>query len=130
MLNIILQRKLFYTSFFIHKTEHKNFALKKRKSLDFSRDFEAISFLSPFDGAAGRSRTDTVSLPPDFESGASANFTTAAHTAYILYHKKLRLTSVLPQKFTSKNKFSVLTNPKVNVIIIRMGQNTPPKRRS
>ena len=29
-------------------------------------------------GAAGRGRTDTVSLPPDFESGASANSTTAA----------------------------------------------------
>ena len=29
-------------------------------------------------GAAGRSRTDTVSLPLDFESSASANFTTAA----------------------------------------------------
>ena len=29
-------------------------------------------------GAAGRSRTDTVSLPSDFESDASANSTTAA----------------------------------------------------
>ncbi len=29
-------------------------------------------------GAAGRGRTVTVSLPPDFESGASANSTTAA----------------------------------------------------
>ena len=31
-----------------------------------------------FFGAAGRTRTDTVSLPLDFESSASANFTTAA----------------------------------------------------
>lgn len=31
-----------------------------------------------FNGAAGRGRTDTVSLPRDFESRASANFTTAA----------------------------------------------------
>ena len=30
-------------------------------------------------GAAGRGRTDTVSLPRDFESRASANFTTAAY---------------------------------------------------
>ena len=30
-------------------------------------------------GAAGRGRTDTVSLPRDFESRASANFTTAAN---------------------------------------------------
>ena len=32
-----------------------------------------------FYGAAGRTRTDTVSLPQDFESSASANFTTAAN---------------------------------------------------
>ena len=30
-------------------------------------------------GAAGRGRTDTVSLPRDFESRAAANFTTAAY---------------------------------------------------
>ncbi|MBR2023470.1 MAG: hypothetical protein IJ996_03035, partial [Clostridia bacterium] len=41
--------------FFIYKIEHKNFALKKRKSLDFSRDFGAISFLSPFYGGGGES---------------------------------------------------------------------------
>ena len=35
--------------------------------------------LALFDGAAGRSRTGTVSLPLDFESSASANFTTAAY---------------------------------------------------
>ena len=34
--------------FFIFKIEHKNFALKKRKSLEKSRLFAAISFLSPF----------------------------------------------------------------------------------
>ncbi len=32
-------------------------------------------------GAAGRGRTDTVSLPRDFESRASANSTTAAYSA-------------------------------------------------
>ena len=35
-----------------------------------------------FFGAAGRGRTVTVSLPPDFESGASANSTTAANVNY------------------------------------------------
>ena len=30
-------------------------------------------------GAGGRTRTGTVSLPTDFESVASANFTTPAH---------------------------------------------------
>ena len=39
---------------------------------------EAINFRPAF-GAAGRTRTDTVSLPLDFESSASANFTTAAY---------------------------------------------------
>ena len=35
-------------------------------------------------GAAGRTRTDTVSLPLDFESSASANFTTAANIDIII----------------------------------------------
>jgi len=36
--------------FFIYKIEHKKFAPKKEKSLEKSRLFRAISFLSPFDG--------------------------------------------------------------------------------
>ncbi len=43
-------------SFFIYEIKHNNFALKKRKSLDFSRDFGAISFLSPFDVKGGEKR--------------------------------------------------------------------------
>lgn len=39
--------------FFIYENEHKNFALKKRKSLEKSRLFGAISFLSPFDVCVG-----------------------------------------------------------------------------
>ena len=40
-------------------------------------------------GARGRTRTDTVSLPPDFESGASANFTTTANAiAKLYYHNR------------------------------------------
>ena len=46
------------------------------------RTFVLVDKSAFFVGAAGRSRTDTVSLPPDFESGASANFTTAAHGNY------------------------------------------------
>ncbi len=41
-----------------------------------------------FVGAAGRTRTDTVSLPLDFESSASANFTTAAYAILINYNIK------------------------------------------
>ena len=40
--------------FFIYKIELKNFTLKKRKSLEKSRLFAAISFLSPFDGLPER----------------------------------------------------------------------------
>ena len=41
-----------------------------------------------FSGAGGRGRTDTVSLPPDFESGTSANsITPANYQRIILYHK-------------------------------------------
>ncbi|MBR1975266.1 MAG: hypothetical protein IKA20_05400, partial [Clostridia bacterium] len=36
--------------FFIYKIELKNFARKKQKSLEKSRLFAAISFLSPFYG--------------------------------------------------------------------------------
>ena len=44
-----------------------------------------------FFGAAGRGRTDTVSLPPDFESGASANSTTAAYSLIIISHFFLKV---------------------------------------
>lgn len=47
------------------------------------------SFCVCLGGAAGRTRTDTVSLPPDFESGASANFTTTANAiAKLYYHNR------------------------------------------
>ena len=41
---------------------------------------------SPKLGASGRSRTGTVSLPQDFESSASANFTTEAFILFLLLH--------------------------------------------
>ena len=43
--------------FFIYEIEHKFFVLKKRKSLEKSRLFAAISFLSPFYGGEGETRT-------------------------------------------------------------------------
>jgi hypothetical protein len=45
---------------------------QKRETLDSS-------------GAEGRTRTDMVSLPLDFESSASANFTTSAFIIALLY---------------------------------------------
>ena len=43
--------------FFIYEIELKKFARKKQKSLEKSRLFRAISFLSPFDGLPDRIRT-------------------------------------------------------------------------
>ena len=39
-------------------------------------------------GAGNRGRTGTVSLPPDFESGTSANSIIPAHNEIILTYKK------------------------------------------
>lgn len=38
-------------------------------------------------GAEGRTRTGMVSLPLDFESSASANFTTSATTFFIIQYR-------------------------------------------
>ena len=51
-------------------------------------------------GAADRGRTDTVSLPQDFESSASANSTTAAYqTILIVYHNSAKRSSIFSKKF-------------------------------
>ncbi len=48
-----------------------------------------------FPGAADRGRTDTVSLPLDFESSASANSTTAAnHITFSVYHIYFKKSSI------------------------------------
>ena len=48
-----------------------------------------------FHGAADRGRTDTVSLPLDFESSASANSTTAAnHITALVYHICFKKSSI------------------------------------
>ena len=39
-------------------------------------------------GAGDRGRTDTVSLPLDFESSTSTNSITPAHLTFLLYHTK------------------------------------------
>ena len=50
-------------------------------------------------GACGRTRTDTVSLPLDFESNASTNSTTQAWKYYIIQdincHHKISVSSIL-----------------------------------
>ena len=43
------------------------------------------SKLTVIDGAGSGGRTHTVLLPPDFESGASANSTIPAHNAVLYY---------------------------------------------
>ena len=53
--------------------------IKKSKSKDLD-----------FFGAGGGGRTRMVSLPPDFESGASANSTTPAKLRLILYNTFLK----------------------------------------
>ena len=62
-------------------------------------------------GAAGRGRTDTVSLPRDFESRASANSTTAAYfvvrTVSGATHANYNNISLIKnqQNLTGKRKF-------------------------
>lgn len=63
-------------------------AQKKKKPITRFLSLVGV-FVCPCYGAAGRTRTDTVSLPPDFESGASANFTTTANAiAKLYYHNR------------------------------------------
>ena len=50
-----------------------------------------------FHGAPGRGRTDTVSLPLDFESSASAYFTTGACITIVIY-------ALIKSKMNPKNK--------------------------
>ncbi len=56
-----------------------------------------------FSGAADRGRTDTVSLPLDFESSASANSTTAAKTLE-LYNNFAEKASVFRYLLAKKTK--------------------------
>ena len=57
-------------------------------------------------GAADRGRTDTVSLPQDFESSASANSTTAAYqTTLIVYHNSAKKSSIFSKKFIFFKKY-------------------------
>ena len=61
--------------FFIHKIELKNFARNKQKSLEKSRLFRAISFLSPFDGWGGaicKERSDGIANDDIFYIGRAS----------------------------------------------------------
>ena len=46
--------------------------------------FQLITETLVLFGAEGRTRTDTISLPLDFESSASASFTTSAYCLIII----------------------------------------------
>ena len=74
-----------FLPFGIYRIYAEKLALKMPKSLDKSRLFAWASFLVPSYGAGSGGRTHTVLLPPDFESGASANSTIPAHNAVLYY---------------------------------------------
>ncbi len=59
-------------SFMTYRKSRQRFISLKKRQISLSKSVF-------FSGAAGRGRTDTVSLPQDFESSASANSTTAAY---------------------------------------------------
>ena len=71
------------------RTERRNFRLLTRYHKKYPLWTRGI-----FCGAADRSRTDTGSPPTDFESVASANFTTAAYLQniydYTIYVLKMQ----------------------------------------
>ena len=65
---------------------------------------------SPFSGAGDRGRTDTVSLPPDFESGTSANSITPADAKWLYnihQNKSIETKWILFQTFTKHLLFFV-----------------------
>ncbi len=63
------------------------------KKFDLSKQVE-------FFGAGDRGRTDTVSLPQDFESSASANSTTPANLTQIIIAHKYYLCKYFLKFFT------------------------------
>ena len=65
--------------------------LKPKQKKRTSRFLSTLRFLF---GAAGRSRTGTVSLPADFESATSANSITAANVTMILYNNQNKKSSL------------------------------------
>ena len=77
--------------------KESNRRFDSRYGSNAKRSTDLLSMLL-FDGAAGRSRTGTVSLPLDFESSASANSTTAASLNSLIiiyeYHKKSKRFSI------------------------------------
>ena len=53
-----------------------------------ARKSSVLPDIRAFFGAGDRGRTDTVSLPQDFESSASANSTTPAYNKIIKYPRR------------------------------------------
>ena len=60
-----------------------------------------------FLGAGGGGRTRMVSLPPDFESGASANSTTPAKLRLILYNTFSKK-AILILKYVAEKHYNFL----------------------
>ena len=80
-----------------------SFFMRRRRASFKKRAFCLQDKRLFFCGAGGGGRTRMVSLPPDFESGASANSTTPAKLRFILYntfYKKSRIIfTYLNEKF-------------------------------
>ena len=85
-----------------HFPNHSKNAKKTKKKPPKPTIFVQKTSISGAFGAADRSRTDTVSLPRDFESRASANFTTAAYAQniydYTIYVLKMQAFFILIYK--------------------------------
>ena len=81
--------------FFIYKIGLKNFARKKQKSLEKSRLFAAISFLSPFDGLPERIRTFVLQSRSltRYPAVPRADIYGCLSEAFILYHNFGRIST-------------------------------------
>ena len=92
----------------------ENEAFREKRSVKKSKvrknKRSANASLRIFFGAGSRGRTDMVSLPPDFESGASANSTIPAHNRlyYSISFKKNQPFS--EKKFQRSEKYTEREN--------------------
>ena len=75
-----------FLPFGIYKTFVEKLSLKMPKNLENSRLFGGASFLFPFYGAGGGTRTHTMLPPTDFESVTSTNSITPAYCFYYSTH--------------------------------------------
>ena len=66
-----------------NKNKHKQKSVPTNAFLLYKKQ-PVTKYVTGCFGAAGRSRTGTVSLPADFESATSANSITAAKPTYLV----------------------------------------------